>query len=491
MNTVCRVLVMLFLLLVATTPTAYAAPSTSTAAQAQLAAKLTEAKGTVYKRGFIDWNREQWGEPAVAKAGDALLEGMQVGTGDNSWAQISWTHIKTRAWANSVYAIAPNQRLVYLIGGEMLFQLDKNRKDKREYHVWTNLLHARIRGTTVLVQSTGEVSRVTCLEGHIDVTNRTDNSVIHLKPGAVYEIKSNAVPGATENDAATIVAKPTALLSNLAPIMAAETARPVFQTSKTTSTVYLVDKQTILQHPLLTNFESPLPSLPLITDTLGSLGLPDLIGNLVPNTLKSVLNHAFEIAALPSRLNYLIGPDAGSLISINRQSLALFPPDGGLNLPVNALNLTSRTNTGLAPQILPLGSFTNANLSTTTAQTLTGVTSLAGVSSITGASGSLSAVTGAATSVNSLTSSLSSITSSVSSSVTSTTSQLGLGGTISGTVGSTLGSVTGVATGALGTVGGALSGGTGGGGGGSGGGLLGLPLGGGGGLGGLGGLLGR
>lgn len=467
MNAMLRLLVSL-ILIVASMPRCSAAPSSSTAAQAQVAAELTEARGSVYKRGFIDWNREQWGEPAPAKAGDALNEGMQVGTGDNSWAQISWTNIKTRAWANSVYAIAPNQRLVYLIGGEMLFQLDKNRKDKAEYHVWTNLLHARIRGTTVLVQSTGEASRVTCLEGHIDVINRSDNSVIHLKPGAVYEIKSvPSVDGAA--DAAAVVGRPTASLSNLTPITAQNTARPVFETNKTTSTVYLVDKQALLSHPLLTSFESPLPSLPLINDALGALGLPNLIGQILPQTLKHVLGDVFEIAQLPTRLNYRIGPDAGGLFSVNPNSLSLQPPDGILNLPETAMLIDPKAvpalgnAAGLVTQISPLSP---------QSQLLPGVTALPGVSSITSAPGTLSSLTA----------------------VTGTAANLGtVTSTVSTTANSTLNSVTGLVGGTVGRVVTPLTGG-GGTGGGGGGGLL-PDLGGGGGLGGalggLGGLLGH
>lgn len=101
------------------------------AAENSLTAKLTEKHGHVYKRSFVDWNREQWGDPAPAHLGEHLAEGMQLGTGDKSWAQLTWKNVSARAWENSVYAIAPNQRLVYLMGGEMLFQLDKKRKDKR------------------------------------------------------------------------------------------------------------------------------------------------------------------------------------------------------------------------------------------------------------------------------------------------------------------------------------------------------------------------
>ncbi|HEY9753929.1 MAG TPA: hypothetical protein V6C97_02080, partial [Oculatellaceae cyanobacterium] len=81
-------------------PMCLAVPSDGTTT----AALLTEAKGTVYKRGFIDWSKEKWGDPSPAKVGDVLEEGMQVGTGDKSWAQIAWQYVTCRAWANSVYA---------------------------------------------------------------------------------------------------------------------------------------------------------------------------------------------------------------------------------------------------------------------------------------------------------------------------------------------------------------------------------------------------
>ena len=204
-------------MLVATCFPAYAVPSDGITTSAQ----LTEAKGSIYKRGFIDWSREQWGDPQNAKVGDVLTEGMQLGTGDKSYAQLAWKHITTRAWANSVYAIAPNQRLVYLLGGEMLFHLDKHRPDKDDYCVWTNLLQARIRGTTVLFQSAGDVSRVTVLEGTVDVLNRTDNSVVRIKPGVVYEIRANSNqplntlnPNSTHNlDQAVRTARATGLPS--------------------------------------------------------------------------------------------------------------------------------------------------------------------------------------------------------------------------------------------------------------------------------------
>jgi hypothetical protein len=157
-------------------------------AASSASAQLTEAHGTIFKRSFVDWTKQLWGDPEPAKVGDMLKEGMQLGTGDKSWAQVTWPNVTTRAWSNTVFAVAPNQKLVYLLGGEMLFNLDKHRKDKSEYIVWTKVLQARIRGTTVLVQSGADSSRISVLEGTIDVMNRIDHSVIRINPGVVYEI---------------------------------------------------------------------------------------------------------------------------------------------------------------------------------------------------------------------------------------------------------------------------------------------------------------
>lgn len=157
-------------------------------------AVLTEAHNRVYKRDFIDWSKEIWGDPIPAKKGEMLREGMQVGTANKSWAEISWPSVTTRAWENSVVAISPGKRLVYLLNGEMLFQLDKNRKNKGDTVIWTRVLQLRLHGTSVLVQAMKDFTRVAVLEGVIDVTNRYDNSVISLKPGTVYEVRTGSAP---------------------------------------------------------------------------------------------------------------------------------------------------------------------------------------------------------------------------------------------------------------------------------------------------------
>jgi hypothetical protein len=158
---------------------------------------LTEVHNQVSKRSFVDWTRHIWGEPCQGKLGDLLPEGTQLGTGDRSWAQISWPRITTRIWEDSVVAIAPNKKIVYLLNGEMLFILDKNHKVSENIEIWTKLLQARVHGTTILVQSTSDFCRVAVLEGNLDVTNRLDNSVVHLEPGVVYEVRTGAPPPPT------------------------------------------------------------------------------------------------------------------------------------------------------------------------------------------------------------------------------------------------------------------------------------------------------
>lgn len=165
---------------------------------------LTDAHNTVFKRDFIDWDREKWGDPQPAKVGDLLKEGMQVGTGNQSWAQISWPRVQTRTWENSVVSIAPNKKIVYLRDGEMLFQRDnKDHQDQFTYVIWTKVLQVRVRGTTLLVQATPDYSRVSVLEGDVDVVNRLDNSVVNIKPGVVYEVRTGAPPQAMPPKAAT------------------------------------------------------------------------------------------------------------------------------------------------------------------------------------------------------------------------------------------------------------------------------------------------
>ena len=443
-------------------------------------ARLSEGHGTIFKRAFIDWTKETWGEPVSAKIGDELYEGMQLGTGDKSWAQISWPNVTTRAWSNTVVAVAPNQRIVYLMGGEMLFNLKKDRKDKGDYVVWTKVLQARIRGTTVLVQSTALFSRLCVLEGIVDVMNRLDHSVVRVTPGVVFEIRNtgqglrfsdprtnnhqppskNDLPNISKlqtppdtnddrgmdalagneslpNDKVTgekgphesfleakglppITQKPDGLstLKNLpapeanigqaglgnAKVESASAAplanitalssggeiapltqiivggRPelsLFETSNSTSRLYVADADSLSQHPLVTQFDTPLDSLPLVVSSLSKLppvchvnvdqGLPDngsavnltsnqgtlnlgstpsLTGLPNLNGTDKILVNSMQIMRVPTALGYKVGPLIGSQVLLPPGAFNLFTPSGimGQQPGTNPANQIPTTN---------------------------------------------------------------------------------------------------------------------------------------------------
>lgn len=333
-------------------------------------ATLTEAHGDVYKRGFKDASKQLWDDPVRASAGDRLTEGMQVGTGNKSWAELTWSYITARVWSNSVYAIAPNSRLVYLTSGEMLYHLDKNRRDKNPYYVWTNLLQARVRGTTILFQATKVSSRVTVLEGSIDVTNRLDHSVVHLNPGLIYEITQKGghttssttkidKPAADKekddrnqnnsNPEKSTLSTPTALLpdtttpftggielnhdaSSLFNVANVSTnVISVFETEKQLTTVQLIDPEKILSLPLLQGFETPLSSLPLVQTTMGALesDISKLGTTIAPISEAKLLGQTISLIKPPMTVAYKLGGN----FTLPPVALQFFPPDGIIGQP--------------------------------------------------------------------------------------------------------------------------------------------------------------
>lgn len=297
--------------------------------------RLTEAQGSVYKRGFVDWEREVWSDPEPAHQGDMLHEGMQLGTGAHSSAQVTWPKVTTRVWSNSVYAIAPNQRLVYLLGGEMLYQLDKKRKRKSQYYVWTKLIQARMRGTTVLFQSSGNTTRMTVLEGCAEVLNRLDRSVIRVKPGVVIEVTEKQAPGSLPRGGASTSGSEK---ESEPPSITTGAALRVFDTALSTTSLYRADSASLLGSPLIGNFASPLKSLALVHEALGGLG------NSGIRSLASVA----EIVAVPGKLSYELGPQIGTAIPLSPALIAEFPPQGITSVaPVVAPSSQSgRTNPG-------------------------------------------------------------------------------------------------------------------------------------------------
>ncbi|MBY0550593.1 MAG: FecR domain-containing protein [Candidatus Obscuribacterales bacterium] len=276
--------------------------------------RLTEAQGDVYKRGFVDWEREVWSEPVPARQGDMLHEGMQIGTGEHSRAQITWPKVTTRVWSNSVYAIAPNQRLVYLLGGEMLYQLDKKRKRNSEYYVWTKLIQARMRGTTVLFQSSGNTTRMTVLEGCAEVLNRLDRSVIRVKPGAVVEVTEKQVTGSLPGGSNSTAGSN----DGESPSIATGSGIQIFDTASTTTSLYKADSIALLSNSLISNFTGPLKSLSLVQDALGAMGTAG-----VP-----ALSSIAEIVAVPKKLSYSLGPQVGTAIPLPPALISEFPPQG-------------------------------------------------------------------------------------------------------------------------------------------------------------------
>lgn len=314
---------------------------------------LTEVKGDVYTRGFKDKDKQIWSDPETAHQGDIVGDGMQVGTGDHSWTQCKFRHVTARAWENSVYMVSPKQKLVYLVGGELLFNLDKHRQDKSPYSIWTKYLHATVRGTTLLVQSTPEVSRVSVLEGTVDVTNRMDQSVVTLTPGSVYEVKAkeqdrniSSQPSdygvadsafissdrtAQENSALKSTLKSFAgkvdVTASSVIDVAVASLDPVvlFDSPLTTTLGAHTSLQKILAHPLITSFESPLASMPLIQAEMPVLksGLQLTQAQNVSSLFKSL-----EVKQVPVLNQYNIGLDTLQKLKDRQVAIQHWAPAG-------------------------------------------------------------------------------------------------------------------------------------------------------------------
>jgi FecR protein len=376
-------------------------------------AMITEAKGTVLKRERPELPSSI---PTPASVGEHLSDGMQVGTGANSYAELKWPDVVARAWANSTYSLSPGHRLVYLQDGQMLFNLDKHRKNKSEYVLWTNLLQARIHGTTVFVQSTGNISRITVLEGTIDVLNRADKSTVRLQPGVVYEVTDNTVNANSNAD--------------LTPITSGN-AIPVFVTNKSLVSLYQANVNNLYKHmPLITSFSNPLPSLPLVneasdklasltsslTNDLGNLTgdvgkLTGELGKLTGTALQPVLNllhGSASILRVPIGVDYAVGPLVGSAVKLPADSFSFFPPIGVISNPSSAKNggspLAETTRLLDRTGVMPLaqsgntaGLLTNGLMGITplpiTGNTSSGMPGVAGITAFTGTSG-LTGVTG-------------------------------------------------------------------------------------------------
>jgi FecR protein len=340
-------------------------------------ASITSLHGTVFKRGFVDWGKELWGEPESAVVNDKLREGMQIGTGNESWAEVAWPNVKTRAWSNTVFAIAPNKRLVYLTGGEMLFRLDKNRKDKdQSYYIWTKVLQARIRGTTVLVQAKGDRTRFTVMEGTVEVTNRLDHSKVTIKPGVVYEVIGYKKLGAAKDSDAQGADKyrptlesvsvppsvPPTIGKDMTDILydsADKSKIPLFQDSMSSTNIYPSNSEVLRHHPLNTA-GGEIDSMSLISGEQG--GLPGFNPNIPlrladQTRLNNVVANAVKVNAVPTNVDYFVGDIIGKTLAMPDLTGMLQPRGVILNLAgrANAVHSSAVTlpSASVAAQMPP------------------------------------------------------------------------------------------------------------------------------------------
>ncbi|MBX3154102.1 FecR domain-containing protein [Candidatus Obscuribacterales bacterium] len=146
---------------------------------------LTFAEGQVFKRGFSDDEHTQWAAPVPAAQGDFIDDGMQIGTGKDSFSEAKFDNITLRSAPNTVYTVSPKQNLIYVVGGKFLFNHDRKAGDS-DYTIWTEHAQVVAKGTTLLFDQGINGTRVSVLEGVAEITNRLDQSVLRLTPGMSY-----------------------------------------------------------------------------------------------------------------------------------------------------------------------------------------------------------------------------------------------------------------------------------------------------------------
>lgn len=341
---------------------------------------LTEVHGNVFKRGFIDFIRQIFGDPTPAKLNDKLHDGTQVGTGSDSWAQLTWPEVIARTWANTVVQIMPNKRIVYLADGEMLFRLKKDSDASSDYSIWTKVLQTRVRGTSLILQRTPNVTRLTVLEGHVEVKNLIDQSELALGPGAVYEVRTPfEKPKENKNEDGT--KKPveqTQWDENFQPVSprrlvigesptktsdwtedakalqlpANELSMPIeeidlFKTPSSQSCLKVADAQSLSDNPLLKDFPEKIDSAQLIEDTLKKL--PDVcfrdrlskVGNPLAERNR-LLGKEASVSCGPAGTGIKVGSDLGYQFALPSPVKAGEKPERlpithtGSSTPINA-----------------------------------------------------------------------------------------------------------------------------------------------------------
>lgn len=349
-------------------PATYANSAVANSAEAAYrsnSATLTGAAGNVTRMDYVDNARQVLGEPQPARVNDILKEGSLVATGASSWAEVCWTSVKTRAWSNTVVRVCPNARLVYLQGGEVLFRLDKGRKNRDDvYSVGTKLLQARIHGTTVTVTHRGNLSEIIVQEGLVEVLNKVDGSKVKLGPGVVYQVRaklSGSVPGfdngknsgskpgpaASNSSSSTPLSfgdwRPTALKA------ADSTGMIIFDNKLATTKVYRADLNKMRDHPLISACGEKLDSLPLIEQACTEVAaLP------VPYTAEEcdkLFCRNLRIIAAPRKADYYIGMHIDKELPLPRGNFSDFRQIGVIGVKPK---FKLKDTPAIATQVRPL-----------------------------------------------------------------------------------------------------------------------------------------
>jgi hypothetical protein len=282
----------------------------------EASAKIVDTRGEVYKKGFVDWDKDLWEAPQAAKPGEDLLDGMQVLCADKSQAELACGAASVHTGEKTRLAVSAERKLAYLIEGECVFSKDRQRKDKKDFFLCTKLLQAKLTHGSILVQSNAGLSRLTVLDGSADILNKLDESIVRLEPGVILELR---VP----------IAKPGGPLSEIS-----STVLPpvdLFQTSKITSALRIVDPALLLKHPLLNGLSKEPENKPAIVEFFQAMQVrmePLLQKNADKNLLNMILLTNATIVAPPVAFKYKIGPLVGSAFLLPPYSLSISPPTG-------------------------------------------------------------------------------------------------------------------------------------------------------------------
>lgn len=279
-------------------------------------AKISELHGSVYVNHLSDWASQPGPERVQIETGQRIDSDKQITTGIDALAQVNFHNSVVRAAQNSVYAVAPKQRLVLLRRGEVLLQVSQPRKQKTHTYLWTDHIQARIGDATILVQNAPHFSRLTVLDGSAEVLNKVDRSVIALTPGVVCEITDLA---ASPTDAAL----PKLQLDSSPTV-------PVFETSRTRTVTYLANPMSLINHCLLRQFDSRLPSIADIRETVTSRQSAIESDKVRHETIAKLMRESTTIQCAPRSFSYRIGANVNRYATLPSGVLDFFVPTATL-----------------------------------------------------------------------------------------------------------------------------------------------------------------